>query len=55
MGGEMDPVMKQKVENDAAAYLRSICRQARPQQRDWPRRPCAKASRSPREKRWTST
>ena len=22
---EMDPVMKQKVENDAAAYLRSIC------------------------------
>jgi membrane-bound serine protease (ClpP class) len=25
MGSEMDPVMKQKVENDAAAYLRSIC------------------------------
>ena len=25
MGGEMDPVMKQKVENDAAASLRSIC------------------------------
>jgi membrane-bound serine protease (ClpP class) len=25
MGTEMDPVMKQKVENDAAAYLRSIC------------------------------
>jgi membrane-bound serine protease (ClpP class) len=25
MGGEMDPVMKVKVENDAAAYLRSIC------------------------------
>ena len=25
MGVEMDPVMKQKVENDAAAYLRSIC------------------------------
>jgi len=25
MGGEMDSVMKQKVENDAAAYLRSIC------------------------------
>lgn len=25
MGGEMDPVMKLKVENDAAAYLRSIC------------------------------
>src|ERR1043166_6201952 len=25
MGGQMDPVMKQKVENDAAAYLRSIC------------------------------
>ena len=25
MGGEMDAVMKQKVENDAAAYLRSIC------------------------------
>ena len=24
MGGEMDAVMKQKVENDAAAYLRSI-------------------------------
>lgn len=24
-GSEMDPVMKQKVENDAAAYLRSIC------------------------------
>jgi membrane-bound serine protease (ClpP class) len=24
MGAEMDPVMKQKVENDAAAYLRSI-------------------------------
>ena len=24
MGGEMDPVMKEKVENDAAAYLRSI-------------------------------
>jgi membrane-bound serine protease (ClpP class) len=24
-GTEMDPVMKQKVENDAAAYLRSIC------------------------------
>jgi membrane-bound serine protease (ClpP class) len=24
MGGQMDPVMKQKVENDAAAYLRSI-------------------------------
>ena len=23
--GEMDPVMKEKVENDAAAYLRSIC------------------------------
>ena len=25
MGGEMDAVMKAKVENDAAAYLRSIC------------------------------
>jgi membrane-bound serine protease (ClpP class) len=25
MGGEMDSVMKEKVENDAAAYLRSIC------------------------------
>jgi membrane-bound serine protease (ClpP class) len=25
IGTEMDPVMKQKVENDAAAYLRSIC------------------------------
>jgi membrane-bound serine protease (ClpP class) len=25
MGAQMDPVMKQKVENDAAAYLRSIC------------------------------
>ncbi len=25
MGGEMDPVMKEKVENDAAAYMRSIC------------------------------
>src|ERR1051326_5463095 len=25
MGTEMDPVMKQKVENDAAAYMRSIC------------------------------
>jgi membrane-bound serine protease (ClpP class) len=25
MGSEMDAVMKQKVENDAAAYLRSIC------------------------------
>jgi len=25
MGTEMDAVMKQKVENDAAAYLRSIC------------------------------
>lgn len=25
MGGEMDAVMKQKVENDASAYLRSIC------------------------------
>jgi len=25
MGGQMDAVMKQKVENDAAAYLRSIC------------------------------
>ena len=24
-GSEMDPVMKQKVENDAAAYMRSIC------------------------------
>jgi membrane-bound serine protease (ClpP class) len=24
LGGQMDPVMKQKVENDAAAYLRSI-------------------------------
>jgi membrane-bound serine protease (ClpP class) len=24
-GSQMDPVMKQKVENDAAAYLRSIC------------------------------
>src|SRR5215469_15063028 len=24
LSGEMDPVMKQKVENDAAAYLRSI-------------------------------
>jgi membrane-bound serine protease (ClpP class) len=24
-GGEMDPEMKQKVENDAAAYMRSIC------------------------------
>jgi membrane-bound serine protease (ClpP class) len=24
-GGEMDPVMKDKIENDAAAYLRSIC------------------------------
>ena len=24
-GPEMDPVMKQKVENDAAAYMRSIC------------------------------
>jgi membrane-bound serine protease (ClpP class) len=25
IGGEMDAVMKQKVENDAAAYMRSIC------------------------------
>jgi membrane-bound serine protease (ClpP class) len=25
MGGEMDAVMKNKVENDAAAYMRSIC------------------------------
>src|SRR3984957_19775725 len=25
LNGEMDPVMKLKVENDAAAYLRSIC------------------------------
>ncbi len=25
MAGEMDSVMKEKVENDAAAYLRSIC------------------------------
>jgi membrane-bound serine protease (ClpP class) len=25
MVGEMDPVMKEKVENDAAAYMRSIC------------------------------
>jgi membrane-bound serine protease (ClpP class) len=25
LGGQMDAVMKQKVENDAAAYLRSIC------------------------------
>jgi membrane-bound serine protease (ClpP class) len=25
MGGEMDAVMKEKVENDAAAYMRSIC------------------------------
>jgi len=25
LNGEMDPVMKQKVENDAAAYMRSIC------------------------------
>ncbi len=25
MGGEMDATMKQKVENDAAAYMRSIC------------------------------
>src|SRR5438477_5371295 len=25
LGTEMDPVMKQKVENDASAYLRSIC------------------------------
>ena len=25
MTGEMDPVMKEKVENDAAAYIRSIC------------------------------
>jgi len=25
MGGEMDAIMAQKVENDAAAYLRSIC------------------------------
>src|ERR1035441_1985507 len=25
LGAEMDAVMKQKVENDAAAYLRSIC------------------------------
>ena len=25
LGSEMDPVMKEKVENDAAAYLRSIC------------------------------
>jgi membrane-bound serine protease (ClpP class) len=25
MGGEMDAVMKQKVENDAAAYLRGVC------------------------------
>ena len=25
MGGDMDAIMKEKVENDAAAYLRSIC------------------------------
>ena len=25
MGGDMDAVMKEKVENDAAAYLRSVC------------------------------
>ena len=25
LGSQMDPVMKEKVENDAAAYLRSIC------------------------------
>ncbi len=31
MVGEMDAEMKEKVENDAAAYMRSICTQARPQ------------------------
>ena len=25
LGGEMDAIEKQKVENDAAAYMRSIC------------------------------
>jgi membrane-bound serine protease (ClpP class) len=29
LGSQMDPVMKQKVENDAAAYLRSICEKRR--------------------------
>ena len=33
MGGEMDAVMKEKVENDAAAYMRSICDQTRAQRR----------------------
>ena len=54
MGGEMDAVMKQKVENDAAAYLRSICAK-RGRNARWPKPPSARASRSPNAKRWTST
>ena len=33
IGVEMDAVMKEKVENDAAAYMRSICTKRGPQQR----------------------
>ena len=49
MGGEMDAVMKQKVENDAAASLRSIVTSAGATAH-WPRKPSARANRSPAKK-----
>ena len=52
MVGQMDQVMRDKVENDAAAMLRSMMSQARTQQRRWASRPSGKPNRSPRKRRW---
>jgi len=52
-GGEMDPVMAQKVENDAAAYMRSITGK-RGAIANWRKPRCGKASPSRNAKRWSS-
>ena len=54
IGGQMDPVMKQKVENDAAAYLRSISakrgRNSAARRNRRPRKQILHRSRGPRPK-----
>ena len=48
MGSQMDPVMKQKVENDAAASLRSL-RHEEAATAPSPKKRSSRASRSPKK------
>ena len=51
MVGQMDQVMRDKVENDAAAMLRSMMTRRR-RNSEVGERPSAKPNRSPRKRRW---